>query len=151
VYFCIIAFTDTDPSFTSLLSRQNCGLALQNKHSIARDSAGAYPLVLRISVRETSILTLKISKKVPCLVGNLWSVMFLLLIILTSSNLVQDNPVENYKRANKIFNADSQPVCCFSLHFQVWKYISAGTVYLMFLYTGSCLGFFRADKLNINE
>jgi len=67
----------------SLFSRQNSGFGLQNKHSFAGDSAGAYPLVLRISVRETSILTLKISKK--------------------------DNPVENYKRANKIFNVDSQP------------------------------------------
>ncbi|KAF8714124.1 hypothetical protein HU200_028131 [Digitaria exilis] len=65
------------------LARQNSGFGFQNKHSFAGDSAGAYPLVLRISVRETSILTLKISKK--------------------------DNPVENYKRANKIFNVDSQP------------------------------------------
>lgn len=45
-------------------SRQNSSLALHNKHSFAEDSAGAYPLVLRISVRETSILTVKISKKV---------------------------------------------------------------------------------------
>lgn len=51
--------------FVSLFARQNSGLGLQNKHSFAGDSAGAYPLVLRISVRETSILTLKISKKVP--------------------------------------------------------------------------------------
>ncbi|VAH46399.1 unnamed protein product [Triticum turgidum subsp. durum] len=65
------------------LARQNSSLALHNKHSFAEDSAGAYPLVLRISVRETSILTVKISKK--------------------------DNPVDNYKRANKMFNIDSQP------------------------------------------
>ncbi|TVU41427.1 hypothetical protein EJB05_14944 [Eragrostis curvula] len=80
------------------LARQNSGLALQNKHSFAGDSAGAYPLVLRISVRETSILTLKISKK--------------------------DNPVENYKRANKIFNADSQPV-------HVWDFSGQTNLILM--------------------
>ncbi|XP_062189437.1 ubiquitin carboxyl-terminal hydrolase 8-like [Phragmites australis] len=80
------------------LARQNSGLALQNKHSFAGDSAGAYPLVLRISVQETSILTLKISKK--------------------------DNPVENYKRANKIFNADSQPV-------HVWDFSGQTNLILM--------------------
>ncbi|XP_062188295.1 ubiquitin carboxyl-terminal hydrolase 8-like [Phragmites australis] len=80
------------------LARQNSGLALQNKHSFAGDSAGAYPLVLRISVSETSILTLKISKK--------------------------DNPVENYKRANKIFNADSQPV-------HVWDFSGQTNLILM--------------------
>jgi hypothetical protein len=58
--------------FMLLFARQNSGLGLQNKHSFAGDSAGAYPLVLRISVRETSILTLKISKKVPYLTGSLW-------------------------------------------------------------------------------
>ncbi|OQU88462.1 hypothetical protein SORBI_3002G039200 [Sorghum bicolor] len=78
--------------------RQNSGLGLQNKHSFAGDSAGAYPLVLRISVRETSILTLKISKK--------------------------DNPVENYKRANKIFNVDSQPV-------HVWDFSGQTNLILM--------------------
>ncbi|PVH63455.1 hypothetical protein PAHAL_2G031500 [Panicum hallii] len=82
----------------SLFSRQNSGFGLQNKHSFAGDSAGAYPLVLRISVRETSILTLKISKK--------------------------DNPVENYKRANKIFNVDSQPV-------HVWDFSGQTNLILM--------------------
>ncbi|PVH63452.1 hypothetical protein PAHAL_2G031500 [Panicum hallii] len=80
------------------LARQNSGFGLQNKHSFAGDSAGAYPLVLRISVRETSILTLKISKK--------------------------DNPVENYKRANKIFNVDSQPV-------HVWDFSGQTNLILM--------------------
>ncbi|WVZ61956.1 hypothetical protein U9M48_011761 [Paspalum notatum var. saurae] len=80
------------------LARQNSGLGLQNKHSFAGDSAGAYPLVLRISVRETSILTLRISKK--------------------------DNPVENYKRANKIFNVDSQPV-------HVWDFSGQTNLILM--------------------
>ncbi|ONM51410.1 ubiquitin-specific protease 8 [Zea mays] len=80
------------------LARQNSGLGLQNKHSFAGDSAGAYPLVLRISVRETSILTLKISKK--------------------------DNPFENYKRANKIFNVDSQPV-------HVWDFSGQTNLILM--------------------
>jgi hypothetical protein len=61
-----------DCSFMSLFSRQNSGFGLQNKHSFAGDSAGAYPLVLRISVRETSILNLRISKKVPSSTGNLW-------------------------------------------------------------------------------
>uniref|UniRef100_A0A0E0E7M1 Ubiquitin carboxyl-terminal hydrolase n=1 Tax=Oryza meridionalis TaxID=40149 RepID=A0A0E0E7M1_9ORYZ len=61
-------------------------------------SAGAYPLVLRISVRETSILTVKISKK--------------------------DNPVENYKRAYKIFNIDSQPV-------HVWDFSGQTNLILM--------------------
>jgi hypothetical protein len=106
-------------------SRQNSSLALHNKHSFAEDSAGAYPLVLRISVRETSILTVKISKK--------------------------DNPVENYKRAYKIFNIDSQPVCRCLSAFQVQQYTPTCSVYLMFLYPGSCLGFFRPDKPNINE
>ncbi|KAJ1287809.1 hypothetical protein BS78_02G039200 [Paspalum vaginatum] len=82
----------------SSTNRQNSGLGLQNKHSFARDSAGAYPLVLRISVRETSILTLKISKK--------------------------DNPVENYKRASKIFNVDSQPV-------HVWDFSGQTNLILM--------------------
>jgi hypothetical protein len=63
----------------------------------------------------------------------------------------QDNPVDNYKRANKMFNIDYQPVSCCLLHFRVWKYTSVTAVYLMFLYPGSCLGFFRADKPNINE
>ncbi|KAL6647857.1 hypothetical protein ACP70R_015294 [Stipagrostis hirtigluma subsp. patula] len=80
------------------LARQNSSLALQNKHSFAGDSAGAYPLVLRISVRETSILTVKISKK--------------------------DNPVENYKRANKMFNVDSQPV-------HVWDFSGQTNLILM--------------------
>ncbi|XP_040381779.1 ubiquitin carboxyl-terminal hydrolase 8 [Oryza brachyantha] len=81
-----------------VLARQNSSLALHNKHSFAEDSAGAYPLVLRISVRETSILTVKISKK--------------------------DNPVENYKRANKIFNIDSQPV-------HVWDFSGQTNLILM--------------------
>uniref|UniRef100_A0A0E0AFZ4 USP domain-containing protein n=1 Tax=Oryza glumipatula TaxID=40148 RepID=A0A0E0AFZ4_9ORYZ len=81
-----------------VLARQNSSLALHNKHSFAEDSAGAYPLVLRISVRETSILTVKISKK--------------------------DNPVENYKRAYKIFNIDSQPV-------HVWDFSGQTNLILM--------------------
>ncbi|KAM3385925.1 hypothetical protein ACQJBY_009539 [Aegilops geniculata] len=80
------------------LARQNSSLALHNKHSFAEDSAGAYPLVLRISVRETSILTVKISKK--------------------------DNPVDNYKRANKMFNIDSQPV-------HVWDFSGQTNLILM--------------------
>lgn len=81
-----------------VLARQNSSLALHNKHSFAGDSAGAYPLVLRISVRETSILTVKISKK--------------------------DNPVENYKRANKMFHIDSQPV-------HVWDFSGQTNLILM--------------------
>ncbi|KAM0826375.1 hypothetical protein ACQ4PT_068917 [Festuca glaucescens] len=80
------------------LARQNSSLALHNKHSFAGDSAGAYPLVLRISVRETSILTVKISKK--------------------------DNPVDNYKRANKMFNIDYQPV-------HVWDFSGQTNLILM--------------------
>ncbi|KAL5196698.1 hypothetical protein ABZP36_000210 [Zizania latifolia] len=81
-----------------VLARQNSSLALHNKHSFAGDSAGAYPLVFRISVRETSILTVKISKK--------------------------DNPVDNYKRANKIFSTDSQPV-------HVWDFSGQTNLILM--------------------
>ncbi|KAM0826376.1 hypothetical protein ACQ4PT_068917 [Festuca glaucescens] len=80
------------------MPRQNSSLALHNKHSFAGDSAGAYPLVLRISVRETSILTVKISKK--------------------------DNPVDNYKRANKMFNIDYQPV-------HVWDFSGQTNLILM--------------------
>ncbi|KAK3124480.1 hypothetical protein QOZ80_7BG0587090 [Eleusine coracana subsp. coracana] len=100
------------------LARQNSGLALQNKHSFARDSAGAYPLVLRISVRETSILTLKISKK--------------------------DNPVENYKRANKIFNADSQPV-------HVWDFSGQTNLILMNEWNRPHHGCCQADQENLLE
>ncbi|KAL5197971.1 hypothetical protein ABZP36_001483 [Zizania latifolia] len=81
-----------------VLARQNFSLALHNKHSFAGDSAGAYPLVFRISVRETNILTVKISKK--------------------------DNPVENYKRANKIFSIYSQPV-------HVWDFSGQTNLILM--------------------
>ncbi|KAG8083711.1 hypothetical protein GUJ93_ZPchr0016g2503 [Zizania palustris] len=81
-----------------VLARQNFSLALHNKHSFAGDSAGAYPLVFRISVREPNILTVKISKK--------------------------DNPVENYKRANKIFSIYSQPV-------HVWDFSGQTNLILM--------------------
>jgi hypothetical protein len=43
--------------------------------------------------------------------------------------LFQDNPVENYKPANKICNADSQPVGCFTLHFKVLKFIYVSAIH----------------------
>ncbi|CAN6196913.1 unnamed protein product [Urochloa humidicola] len=100
------------------LARQNSGFGLQNKHSFAGDSAGAYPLVLRISVRETSILNLRISKK--------------------------DNPVENYKRANKIFNVDSQPV-------HVWDFSGQTNLILMNEWNRLHHDYCHADQENLLE
>ncbi|KAM3385922.1 hypothetical protein ACQJBY_009539 [Aegilops geniculata] len=100
------------------LARQNSSLALHNKHSFAEDSAGAYPLVLRISVRETSILTVKISKK--------------------------DNPVDNYKRANKMFNIDSQPV-------HVWDFSGQTNLILMNEWNRSHQDYCHSEQENLLE
>uniref|UniRef100_A0A453BM44 USP domain-containing protein n=1 Tax=Aegilops tauschii subsp. strangulata TaxID=200361 RepID=A0A453BM44_AEGTS len=99
-------------------ARQNSSLALHNKHSFAEDSAGAYPLVLRISVRETSILTVKISKK--------------------------DNPVDNYKRANKMFNIDSQPV-------HVWDFSGQTNLILMNEWNRSHQDYCHSEQENLLE
>lgn len=100
------------------LARQNSSLALHNKHSFAGDSAGAYPLVLRISVRETNILTIKISKK--------------------------DNPVDNYKRANKMFNIDSQPV-------HVWDFSGQTNLILMNEWNRSHQDYCHSEQENLLE
>ncbi|CAM0905379.1 unnamed protein product [Alopecurus aequalis] len=100
------------------LARQNSSLALHNKHSFAGDSAGAYPLVLRISVRETSILTVKISKK--------------------------DNPVDNYKRANKMFNIDYQPV-------HVWDFSGQTNLILMNEWNRSHQDYCHSEQENLLE
>ncbi|XP_052138964.1 ubiquitin carboxyl-terminal hydrolase 8-like [Oryza glaberrima] len=67
--------------------------------SIEEGSVNIYPIMLRVSVtRDTNALTVKISKK--------------------------DNSAENFKRANKILTADSEPV-------HIWDFSGRTTFILM--------------------
>jgi hypothetical protein len=65
--------------------------------------------------------------------------------------LFQDNPVENYKPANKICNADSQPVGCFTLHFKVLKFIYVSAIHSASLPTKKQSTFSRQSTLQAGQ